>query len=146
MHDGLIDDIFNPRFIYTSPVFLDELGGFSSLRRERFAVHVDEAIAAWQASMENKCEQSLGIRDIIIELLEPVTQPGTMRIDVWVENLDANTCTYGFTCSSADGMTAFARGERTITKLDPASHRPAAWSLPFRNKQATLLKNLPAYV
>lgn len=146
MHDGLTDDIFNPRFVFFSPVHLDELGGFSALRRERFAAHVDEAIVAWQASTENKSEQSLGVRDITVELLEPVTEPGTMRIDVWVERLDVNTCAFGFTCSSMDGRTAYARGERTITKLDPASHRPAAWSLPFRAKQATLLKNLPAYV
>src|SRR5688572_19004022 len=100
MHDGLIDDIFNPRFVFFSPVHLDELGGFSALRRDRFAAHVDEAIVAWQASTENKSEQSLGVRDITVELLEPVTEPGTMRIDVWVERLSANTCVFGFTCSS----------------------------------------------
>ena len=146
MHDGLIDDIFNPRFVFFSPVHLDELDGFSTLRRERFSTHVDEAIVAWQASTENKSEQSLGVRDITVELLEPMTHPGTMRVDVWVERLSANSCAFGFLCSSLDGRTAYARGERTITKLDPASHRPAAWSLPFRAKQATLLKNLPACV
>ncbi|HEU4523336.1 MAG TPA: hypothetical protein VFT12_15105 [Thermoanaerobaculia bacterium] len=145
MHDGFIDDPFNPRFVFFSPVHLDELGGFQSLRRERFAAHVDEAIVAWQSSMENKSEQSLGVRDISIELLEPMLQPATMRIDVWVERLDDSNCIFGFTCSAADGRTAYARGERTFTKLDPLSHRPAAWSLPFRSKQATLLKSLPAY-
>jgi acyl-CoA thioester hydrolase len=145
MHDRFIDDPFNPRFVFFSPVHLDELGGFLSLRRERFPAHIDAAIAAWQGSMEIRSEQSLGVRDITLELLEPVTRPDAMRIDVWVEHLEPASCVFGFLCSSPDGRTAYARGERTITKLDPASHQPAPWSLPFRSKQATLLKNLPAY-
>lgn len=142
MHDGFIDDAFNPRFVFFSPVHLDEIGGFM---RDRLAAHIDGAIVAWQANMDIKSEQSLAIRDLTLELLEPLTEPGTMRVDVWVERLDDVTCVFGFLCSSADGRRPYARGERTITKLDPASHRPAPWSLPFRSKQATLLKNLPAY-
>ena len=142
MHDGFIDDDFNPRFVFFSPLHRDEIGGFM---RDRLAAHIDAAIVAWQATMDIKSEQSLAVRDLTLELLEPITEPGTMRIDVWVERLDEVSCVFGFLCSSADGRTAIARGERTITKLDPASHRPAAWSLPFRSKQATLLKNLPAY-
>ncbi|HUP48074.1 MAG TPA: hotdog domain-containing protein [Thermoanaerobaculia bacterium] len=145
MHDGFIDDPFNPRFVHLSPVHLDELDGFLSLRRERFAPHIDEAIAAWQASLENKSEQSLAVREISIDLLEPLTRPTTVRVDVWVERLENASCVFGFLCSSPDGRTAYARGERTITKLDPARHQPAPWSLPFRTKQAALLKNLPAY-
>lgn len=145
MRDTFIDDPFNPRFVYFSPVHLDELGGFLSLRRERFATHIDEAIAAWQGTPEIRAEQSLGVRELSIELLEPVTHPGTVRIDVWVEHLDEASCAFGFLCTSPDGRVAYARGERTITKLDPRSHRPAPWSLPFRAKQETLLKNLPAY-
>ncbi|HUP47083.1 MAG TPA: hypothetical protein VM779_16375 [Thermoanaerobaculia bacterium] len=145
MLDGFIDDPLNPRFVFFSPVHLDELGGFLSLPRERFAAHVDESIAAWQATMENKSEQSSGVRDIVVETLEPLTRPGAIRVDVWVERLDEADCVFGFLCSSPDGRSAYARGERTITKLDPASHRPVAWSLPFRSKQQTLLKSLPAY-
>jgi acyl-CoA thioesterase FadM len=145
MHDGFLDDPLNPRFIYFSPVHLDELGGFLSLPRDRFAAHVDEAIVSWQATTENKTEQSSGVRDITLELLEPLTSPGTVRVDVWVEYLDDASCAFGFTLSSPDGRTPYARGERTLTKLDPTSHQPVAWSLPFRSKQATLLRSLPAY-
>ena len=143
MHEGFIDDPLNPRFVYFSPVHLDELDGF--LGRERFAGHVDEAIAAWQSATDIKTEQSLGVRDLNLELLEPMTRPSAIRIDVWVERLSDTSCTWGFICSSPDGHAAYARGERTIMKLDAASHQPASWSLPFRAKQATLLKNLPAY-
>ena len=136
MHDGLSDDLFNPKFVYHSPVHLDELTA-SGLPRPRFAAHVDNALAAWQLDT-NKTEQSLGVRDIAIELLGPLTVPTTMRIDLWVEHLDAQSCVYGFLCSSADGNTAFARGERTLVV-------PAAWSDEFRARHESLLKELPAY-
>jgi acyl-CoA thioester hydrolase len=145
MHDGLIDDLFNPRFVYFSPVHLDELTAHGYLDRAGFAPHVDSAIAAWQMNMENKAEQCFGVRDISVERLTPVVSPGVVRIDVWVERLDASSCVFGFLCSSEDGNTAYARGERTITKLDPKSHRPANWSQPFRTKHESLQKELPAY-
>jgi acyl-CoA thioester hydrolase len=138
MHDGLSDDLFNPKFVYFSPVHLDELTA-AGLPRERFAAHVDNALAAWQLGT-NKAEQSLSVRDIALELLGPVTAPTTMRIDVWVEHLDRQTCIYGFLCSSENGNIPFARGERTLTRVVPS-----AWSDDFRARHATLLKELPAY-
>ena len=145
MHDGLIDDLFNPRFVYHSPVHLDELSSRGFLDRSHFASHVDHAIAAWQLNMEEKAEQAFGVRDIMVEPLTPLVSPTTMRVDVWVERLDTNSCIYGFLCSSEDGNTAFARGERIITKFDPHSRQPVAWSGSFRSKHETLLKALPAY-
>jgi len=139
MHDGLIDDIFHPRFVFFSPVHRDELNGFGRLERSRFTAHVDAAIAGWQMNMANKGEQTVAVRDFAIELLDAVIGPTTMRIDVWVEHLDPTSCVFGFLCSSESGVTAFARGERTITRLD------APWSSGFLDKHATLTKHLPAY-
>lgn len=139
MYDGLNGDLFNPKFVFHSPVHLDELDGQSRLPRSRFVAHIDNALAAWQLNT-NKSEQTLGVRDIAVELLEPVIGPTTMRIDVWVEYLDATSCVYGFLCSSEDGNTPFARGERSLTRVDPS-----AWSEDFRARHATLRKDLPAY-
>jgi len=145
MHDGLIDDLFHPRFVFYSPVHLDEIASRGFLDRAHFASHVDFAIAAWQVNMESKDEQVFGVRDTLVETLTPLVTPTTMRVDVWVERLDSTSCVYGFLCSSVDGNTAFARGERIITKFDPSSHQPAAWSGTFREKHETLLRSLPAY-
>ena len=68
-----------------------------------------------------------------------------MRIDIWVEKLGNTSCAYGFRCSSEDGVVAFARGQRTIVKIDPATHRPAPWTDFFREHHSTLVKDLPAY-
>ncbi|HEY2322681.1 MAG TPA: acyl-CoA thioesterase, partial [Thermoanaerobaculia bacterium] len=85
------------------------------------------------------------VRDLQIEFLDSVTAAGELRIDVWLDSIDATTCAYGFTCSSADGLIAHARGERTVTMLDPVRRRPASWSPAFFEKQSTLLKALHHY-
>jgi acyl-CoA thioester hydrolase len=68
-----------------------------------------------------------------------------MRVDIWVEHLGNTSCVYGFLCSSEDGKIPYARGYRTIVKLDPTSRRPLPWTETFRNVHTELLKNLPAY-
>ena len=68
-----------------------------------------------------------------------------MRVDLWVEELTDTSCTYGFLCSSENGCAAYARGERTLMKVDPRSHRPAPWSDEFRATNAGLKRDLHAY-
>ena len=140
MHDHFFDDGLNPKFVFHSPVHPDELDARYMLPSSRFAAHLESAIAAWSNTSELHV-----VRDMRIELLSPVAGPVTMRIDLWVESLDDTSCVYGFILSSADGRTAFARGDRTILRLDPDSHRPAPWSRPFRTKHETLRKDLRAY-
>lgn len=138
-----IRDDFNPKFVYFSPVRSDELDG--ALTADRFAVHIDEAIRAFCVDHLDaviRCELD---ETFVIEQLEPLTAPGIMRIDLWVESIEDATCTYGFLCSSANGCTAYARGERTVTKLDPRSHRPSPWSETFRQTNAGLLRDLHAF-
>src|SRR6185436_15646832 len=78
--------------------------------------------------------------------LAPVAGAETaLRIDLWVQDLDDYTCTYGFLCSSQDGRVPHARGERSVVNLDPATRRPTAWSRSFRSAHAELMKDLPAY-
>jgi hypothetical protein len=94
--NGIRDD-FNPKFVHFCPASPDVTS------------RVDEAIRAYRGE---PCEPEGEL--IIEELGAPA--PGTMRIDLWVESLDDASCTYGFLCSSANGATAYARGERTVRK------------------------------
>jgi acyl-CoA thioester hydrolase len=147
------DDELNPKFRYHSPVHFDELDPMQMLHNSRFGAHVERAIIAfyettgrrWEADVRRNPDQFHVVREIRIEYLNPVIGPQTMRIDVWVERLGTTSCAYGFLCSSSDGRIPFARGERTIVKIDPASKRPAPWSDFFRDRHAALVKDLPAY-
>jgi hypothetical protein len=94
-----IRDDFNPKFVT-----------FTAVSGEDLAAKIDEAIRAYSGDTFEPDG------DAVIERLNPAVAPGTMRIDLWVENLDDASCTYGFLCSSANGATAYARGERTVKK------------------------------
>jgi acyl-CoA thioester hydrolase len=146
-------DEFNPKFVYQSAVHFDELDPMQMLHNSRFSAHVERAITSfylttgrrWETDVRKNPDQFHVVRELRIEYLNPVIGPQTMRIDVWVERLGTTSCVYGFLCSSEDGLTAFARGERTIVKIDPASRRPAPWTDFFRDNHSSLLKDLPAY-
>ncbi|HVS32940.1 MAG TPA: thioesterase family protein [Thermoanaerobaculia bacterium] len=146
MFEPFADGGLNPKFTFHSPVQLHELDAAGMLPSSRFTSHVESAIAAWyNVSGRGSAFGDLHVvRDIHIEFLNPMTGPALMRIDVWVDELDETSCVYGFICSSADGRVAYARGDRTILNLDAQSHRPAAWSMPFRARHEALRKDLPS--
>lgn len=149
MFEALYDDGLNPRFVYTSPVFLDELGPDGTLPHDRLAAHIASAVDSFHTG-EGRGRHCSGdevnvVRDLTVEYLHPVTSAGTLRIDVWVDRLDDSSCTYGFLCSSGDQLEPYARGERTIVKLDPELRRPASWSDDFVEEQSKLLRTLHAY-
>jgi acyl-CoA thioester hydrolase len=144
---------FNPKFTWLSPVHFDELDPMQMLHNSRFPAHVERAISAWflanggnwRLDVADNPDQFHVVRELHIEYLNPLLGPGSMRIDIWVEHLGNTSCVYGFVCSSGDGKVPYARGQRTIVKLDPASHRPAPWTEKFRSAHSVLLKSLPAY-
>jgi len=137
----MIRDLFNPKFVFTAPVVNDD--STRPIDRKRFVDYVERAIVAW--NLENNIDPNVPvIRDAAIEMLEPCFG-NSIRVDLWVETLDATSCVYGFLCSSEDGLVPYARGEETITKLDPQSHRPCAWSPAFRHTHEMLMKDLPAF-
>ncbi|HVR44629.1 MAG TPA: thioesterase family protein [Thermoanaerobaculia bacterium] len=142
----------NPKFTYLSRVHFDELDPLQMLHNSRFAAHVERAIVDWYETMGRRWERRLSdnpdqfhvVRDLHIEFLAPVDAPGPLRIDVWVERLGNSSCVYGFRCTSEDGEITYARGDRTIIKLDPESRRPVPWTEAFRSAHRELTKDLPA--
>lgn len=125
--------MLNPKFVFFSPIRDVNPGG------TKLSEHVDHAIIALDG-------RAPFVGDIAIEKLEAVTpDAATLRVELWVNDLDDYTCTYGFLVSSENGRTPHARGERTVVNVDPASHRPQKWSLDFRHAHEELLKDLPAY-
>jgi hypothetical protein len=124
--------MINPKFVFFSPIRT------ASADSSQLAEHVDHAIIALDG------RAPLG-GDCALELLEPAIDAPAARVELWVNDLDDYTCTYGFLVSSHDGRTPFARGERTVVNIDPASRRPQKWSRDFREVHADLRKDLPAY-
>jgi hypothetical protein len=122
----------NPKFVFLSPVHTTDVDP------KQLAEHVDHAIIALdgRAPMGGDCT---------LEELQPVLGADALRVDLWVNALDEYTCSYGFIVSSRDARVPYARGERVVVNVDPASNRPAKWSRAFQATHAELLKDLPAY-
>lgn len=123
---------FNPKFVFLSPV------RSTDLNLEQLAEHVDHAIIALDG------RAPVG-GDLTIEELQPVLGADALRVDLWVNDLTDFTCSYGFLVSSKDARVPYARGERVVVNVDPASRRPEKWSSGFRAAHEELLKDLPAY-
>ncbi|HEX2833036.1 MAG TPA: thioesterase family protein [Thermoanaerobaculia bacterium] len=126
------DDFLNPKFVFFSPV-QDIPPGTRQLEE-----HVDRAIIALDGLAPIGGDWS-------IEQLNPVLAGRAIRVELWVNDIDDYTCTYGFLASSEDGRVPYARGERVVVCIDPSSRNPSKWSNAFRISHAELLKDLPAY-
>jgi hypothetical protein len=121
----------NPKFVFFSPL-RSAIPGTDALPE-----HVDHAIIA----LDGKAPVG---GNIILESLTDSVTDTVLRVELWVEDLDDYTCTYGFTVSSENGRVPYARGERSVVNIDPATHRASRWSSTFRSTHAELLKDLPA--
>lgn len=126
------DHDLNPKFVFFSPVTT------AAVSRDQLAEHVDHAIIALdaRAPIGGGCT---------LELLNPVFDATTLRVELWVNDLDDYTCTYGFLVSYENGRIPVARGERVVVNVDPNTHRASKWSSDFRATHTELLKDLPAY-
>ena len=126
----------NPRFLFFSPVRGTNRG------QQQLAEHVDHAIIALDG------RAPVG-GDVTLETFDPhgatAATSDTLRVELWVSELGAFTCTYGFLVSSEDGRVPYARGERTVVNVDPATHRAEKWDNRFMTSHAALLRDLPAY-
>lgn len=122
----------NPRFVFFSPFHASTAGA------PAIAEYVDHAIIALDGRAPFAGE-------VTLETLAPPDEGATLRVELWVSDLDDCTCTYGFLVSSENGRMPHARGERTVVNVDPASNSPARWTADFRVKHENLRRDLPAY-
>jgi acyl-CoA thioester hydrolase len=55
---------------------------------------------------------------------------------VWVEKLGKSSLTFGLAVLPMDEDLEYARGERVIVRVDPATMTPTPWTEEFRKKLA----------
>ena len=61
---------------------------------------------------------------------------GEVRARVWVEKLGRTSLTFAFCLLPLDEDVPYARGTRTIVRVDPQTRKPTEWTEPFRQKLA----------
>lgn len=89
--------------------------------------------------MEENPDQLQIVREVQAKFAAPFRGMGEMVIHIWVERLGESSCVYGFVCTSAEGKVVYARGTRTIIKLDAVSLEPTPWSEAFTRGHLPLL-------
>jgi acyl-CoA thioester hydrolase len=136
-----------PTFIYRSSVHADELDSLGLLHGARFLVQVERAIvsfcrtlgAPWGVPVDENPDQFQMVSEAQARFSAPFRGVGEMVIHIWVERLGESSCIYGFLCASVEGTVVYARGRRTVVKLDPATLEPASWSELFTRGHLPLL-------
>ena len=136
-----------PTFIYQTFIHSDDLDSMMFLHSERFIVHVERAIAAfyrslgvpWDVAVEENPDQFQLVREIQTKFSVPFRGTGEMVIHIWVERLGESSCVYGFVCTSKEGQAIYARGTKTVVKMDPDTLEPTPWSEAFNRGHLPLL-------
>jgi acyl-CoA thioester hydrolase len=136
-----------PTFIYRSTVHADELDSLRLLHSARFFVHVERAIVSfcrtlggpWGAPADENPDQFQMVTETEAHFSAPFRGIGEMLIHIWVERLGESSCIYGFLCTSIEGKNVYARGRRTVVKLDPVTLAPTSWSELFTRGHLPLL-------
>lgn len=117
----------NPKFVFFSPV------RHEARHPDDLIEHVDHAIIALDGAAPRG-------GSFAIEQLNPAPAATILRVDLWVSDLDAYTCTYGFVLSSENGRVPYARGERSVV-----NGNATPWPDEFRARHSELMKDLPAF-
>ncbi|MYS20123.1 acyl-CoA thioester hydrolase [Streptomyces sp. DvalAA-14] len=68
----------------------------------------------------------------------PVAMFGDYTVHLWVERLGTTSATAGFRLASADGVTTYAHGSRTVVRLDTTTLLPTPWSDRAREVAGTI--------
>lgn len=136
-------------FEHTTRIQFDELDALGVLHHARYVFLVERATIAfyfscgrpWTEDPRDNPDQMHVVRDLRIEYLAPFRGMEEMRIGIWVEKLGRTSCSYGFECTNPGGGTLYARGRRTIVKLDPRTGRPTPWTASFRAEHEPLSRD-----
>jgi acyl-CoA thioester hydrolase len=135
-------------FVHTARVHFDELDAMHMLHNARFFIHMERTASEffrdlgrrWERDVASNPDQFSVVKAQRIEYLVPFLGTGDLRVEMWVEHVGRTSCTLAFLFADPPAATRFARGERTIVKLDPTTLRPTAWSPEFRAAIAPLVR------
>jgi acyl-CoA thioester hydrolase len=138
-----IEPVDLPHFTHASEVHFDELDAWQMLHNSRYGLHVERATMAWHLAVTGNPygpaddpDQFVFMREFQIEFEAPVTGPQTIWVDIWRTRRGRSSFTHVFQCRNEDGSVVFARGRKTVVRIDPATGKPTPWSDELRRAAA----------
>lgn len=120
-------------------VYFDDLDPFHILHNARYLLLFERTLGGFWQHMglgwlqdEALPDRFHFVRANTIEYLAPVRGTGDVRVRVWVDRIGETSLTFGFKLMPMHEDTEYARGTRTIVRVDPQTWRPTAWTDEFR--------------
>ncbi|MBO3745499.1 acyl-CoA thioesterase [Streptosporangiaceae bacterium NEAU-GS5] len=128
-------------------VHFDDLDAMGMLHNSRYALLFERAVTAywtplgWSPDIAKSRfdDVFLAVKEFSITYQAPVTEPGPVAVEFWIEKLGTSSAVYGFRVLSADRSVLHAEGRRVNVKLDPRTLRPAPISQELRDAAAPLM-------
>lgn len=135
----------------THGVYFDDLDAMQILHNSRYLILFERAVGSLFASLgwgglldaQRNPDQYHLVRANQIEYLRPVTEVGSVRVQVWVQKLGRSSLVFGLRVLPLKGDAAFATGTRTIVRVDPESRKPVPWTDAFREALAPYVGDTP---
>lgn len=120
-------------------VYFDDLDPYRILHNARYVLLFERTLGSFWMELGLGAFQDPAhpdsfhfVRKNEIEYLSPVRGVGSVRVRVWIEALGRTSLTFGLQMMPMDTDLVYARGARTIVRIDPDSQRPTPWTDTFR--------------
>lgn len=124
-------------------VYFDDLDPYHILHNARYLLLFERTLGAFWESLGFGSIQDDRVPDLYhfvrantIDYVSPVRGIGRVRVRVWVEKLGTTSLTFGFRLMPMDEDREYARGTRTVVRVDPETRRPLPWTDGFRARIA----------
>ncbi len=135
----------------THGVYFDDLDAFHILHNARYFLYLERTVGSfwrymgWGGLLDAQInpDQFHLVRANHMEYLRPVEGTTEVRARIWIEKLGTTSLTFGFHLLPLDEDSPYAKGSRTIVRVDPLTRRPAPWTEEFVKKLAPYRADLP---
>lgn len=122
--DGVIEPVM---------IHFEDLDAMGMVHNGRYVLLLERALMAYWARAGWPFDPSAAhfkdaffvVREFAITYHAPITRPGVVHVQLWLDHLGSTSAVYGFRVLSEDETVTHAEGRRVQIKLDPATLRPA---------------------
>lgn len=145
--EAVLTEATDRRYVNVAHVHFDELDAMHMLHNARFFIHMERTASSflrdigrqWETNVADNPDQFSVVKTQTIDYRVPFLGTGELRVEMTIAKLGRTSCSLRFLFTNPDATVVYAKGERTIVKLDPVSLRPVPWTPEFREAVVGLI-------
>jgi acyl-CoA thioester hydrolase len=117
----------------TVDVHFEDLDAQGVVHNARYVLLLERAMSAywtrngypWDPSSPQFMSVFFVVKEFTITYHAPITRPGPVSVQFWIDHLGTTSAVYDFRVVSQDETVTYAEGRRVQVRLDPTTLRPA---------------------